>query len=273
MRHVNMYNSTMSPEHTLSDLSEITGEPIRRIRSYIQQDLLPRPTTAGRNASYPDRSLNRLLAIKHLRDIEGLSVDEVRQTLASLGEQEISDIAKASSDGSLITVETSYRRSTGRGGDSENSRAGAALRYIKNLKRGSDDEQPTAASRHRIEPSRSQSVAARQNRSQENQTSVDPTDVDTSTRFRMANTGPPSSPESSQQRQISSDSALRKLLARLNEVAPSVRIKRRARSEEWIKIPITPDMELHVRKEFGDHDQAALEILADYIREAMAGGI
>jgi hypothetical protein len=32
-------------------------------------------------------------------------------------------------------------------------------------------------------------------------------------------------------------------------------------------------MELHVRKEFGDHDQAALEILADYIREAMAGGI
>ena len=65
---------------------------------------------------------------------------------------------------------------------------------------------------------------------------------------------------------------LRRLLARLNEVAPSDRTPRRVKSEEWTKVSITPDIELHVRKEYGDHDMAALELLADYIRDALLGG-
>jgi hypothetical protein len=40
-----------------------------------------------------------------------------------------------------------------------------------------------------------------------------------------------------------------------------------------MKVPITPDMELHVRREYGDYDMAAIELLADYIREALSGGI
>ena len=44
------------------------------------------------------------------------------------------------------------------------------------------------------------------------------------------------------------------------------------KSEEWTKVSITPDIELHVRKEYGDHDMAALELLADYIRDALLGG-
>jgi DNA-binding transcriptional MerR regulator len=263
----------MSPEHTLSELAEITGEPIRRIRSYIQQDLLPRPTTAGRNASYPDRSLSRLLAIKHLRNVEGMSIDEVRQALANLGEQEISELAEASRDASPITIETSYRRSTGRGSEDERSRSGSALQYIKNLKRTSGQSRSSVASRQHIEPDNSQSAPLRRSRVSENRTSKNPADISPSMRFRLSDTSARSDSRSPDGRPASSDSALRRLLSRLDQVAPSTRIKRRARSEEWIKIPITPDMELHVRKEFGDYDQAALEILADYIREAMAGGI
>jgi DNA-binding transcriptional MerR regulator len=263
----------MSPEYTLSELAELSGEPTRRIRSYIQQDLLPRPTTAGRNASYPDRSLNRLLAIKHLRTVEGLSVGEVRQALANLGEHEISELAEASNDVLMMTVEPSYRRSTGRGNEDGRSGAGSALQYIKNLRRTPDNSQSRVAFRRHIEPGSSQSAPPRQSQISENRAINDPADVSPNLRFQESDSAPLSDPESSPERQSSSDSALRRLLARLNQVAPSTRIKRRARSEEWIKIPITPDMELHVRKEFGDYDQAALEILADYIREAMAGGI
>ena len=263
----------MSPEYTLSELVELSGEPTRRIRSYIHQDLLPRPTKAGRNASYPDRSLNRLLAIKHLRNVEGMSVGEVRQVLANLGEHEISELAEASSGVSMMTVEPSYRRSTGRGNEDARSRAGSALQYIKNLRRTSDTSQSGAASRRHIEPESSQSAPPRQSRISENRTISDPSDVSANLRFRLSDSEPLSDAGSLPERHASSDSALRRLLARLNQVAPSTRIKRRARSEEWIKIPITTDMELHVRKEFGDYDQASLEILADYIREAMAGGI
>ena len=263
----------MSPEHTLSELAEITGEPIRRIRSYIQQDLLPRPTTAGRNASYPERSLSRLLAIKHLRNVEGMSIDEVRQALANLGEQEISELAEASRDASPMTIDTSYRRSTGRGNEDERSRAGSALQYIKNLRRTSDNSQSSVASRQHIEPGNSQSALPSRSRISESRTSNDPADIRSNMRFGLSDTPTRGDSGSSEEHSPSSDSALRRLLSRLDQVAPSTRIKRRARSEVWIKIPITPDMELHVRKEFGDYDQAALEILADYIREAMAGGI
>ena len=263
----------MSPEYSLSDLAELSGEPIRRIRSYIQQDLLPRPTTAGRNASYPDRSLNRLLAIKHLRTAEGLSIGEVRQALANLGEQEISELAAASSDVSMTSVEPSYRRSSRRGSDGESSRAGSALQYLKNLRSSSDSARSSSESQRQTELGHSEEALIRESRLSESRQSSDPADVDVSTRFRLNRSARQNEPGTTQQRQSSSESALRKLLARLNQVAPSTRIKRRARSEEWIKIPITPDMELHVRKEFGDYDQAALEILADYIREAMAGGI
>jgi len=263
----------MSPEYTLSELVELSGEPTRRIRSYIHKDLLPRPTTAGRNASYPDRSLNRLLAIKHLRNVEGMSVGEVRQALANLGEHEISELAEASNDVPMMTVEPSYRRSTGRGNEDERSRAGSALQYIKNLRRTSDNSQSSAASRRHSEPVSSQSAPPRQNRISENLTISDPADASANLNFRLSDSEPLSDAGSLPEHHSSSDSALRRLLARLNQVAPSTRIKRRARSEEWIKIPITPDMELHVRKEFGDYDQASLEILADYIREAMAGGI
>lgn len=263
----------MSPEYTLSELVELSGEPTRRIRSYIHQDLLPRPTKAGRNASYPDRSLNRLLAIKHLRNVEGMSVGEVRQALANLGEHEILELAEASSGVSMMTVEPSYRRSTGRGNEDERSRAGSALQYIKNLRRTSDTSQSSTTFRRHSEPGSSQSAPPRQSRISENRTIDDPAGISPNLRFRLSESETSSDPGNSQERQTSSDSALRRLLERLDQVAPSTRIKRRARSEEWIKIPITPDMELHVRKEFGDYDQAALEILADYIREAMAGGI
>lgn len=258
----------MSTEYTLTELAELTGEPVRRIRSYIQQDLLPRPTTAGRNASYPDRSLNRLLAIKHLRAGEGLSIGEVRQALANLGEQEISELAEASSDVSMTTVEPSYRRSSGRGSDGDGSRAGSALQYLESLRSSPGNARSRSESPRQTKLNRSRNAQFRESR-----LSSDPAGVDPSTRHRLNPTARQFESGVPQQRKVSSESALRKLLARLNEVAPSTRIKRRARSEEWIKIPITPDMELHVRKEFGDYDQAALEILADYIREALAGGI
>ena len=70
-----------------------------------------------------------------------------------------------------------------------------------------------------------------------------------------------------------SGAPLRKLISRLKQLTPASRVQRRARAEEWMKIPITADIQLHVRSSFGNQDRAALELLADYIREAMTGEV
>ena len=60
------HSISMTDGYSLTQLQQLSGEPVRRIRSYIQQDLLPRPKQLGRNARYSKATLTRLLAIKRL---------------------------------------------------------------------------------------------------------------------------------------------------------------------------------------------------------------
>ena len=78
---------------SLPDLAELTGLSPRTIRSLISQDLLQGPTTRGRYATYGAYHVERLRAIRYLREAEGLTVPETAAQLERLAAGEVRELA------------------------------------------------------------------------------------------------------------------------------------------------------------------------------------
>ena len=110
----------ISNEHSISELSDLTGIPVRTIRSYIQQGLIPGPHSLGRGATYPDTALDRLFAIKAFREVDGISLEEIRARFLTLSQSEI------------IEKSDPYRRSLRTAPDGSNT---TALDYLTQLRR------------------------------------------------------------------------------------------------------------------------------------------
>ncbi len=106
-------------EYSISELSELTGIPVRTIRSYIQQGLIPRPRSLGRGATYSSTALDRLFAIKAYREVDGNSFEEIRAKFLTLSQDEITEKADP------------YRRSTQSGTAGDNA---SALDYLTQLR-------------------------------------------------------------------------------------------------------------------------------------------
>lgn len=85
--------------YSLEDLSAKTGFEVRVIRSFIEQGLLRGPSTLGRYARYSDWHLVRLLAIKALKDRQGLTHSDIRQTLLCMSDSEILALAETAQAG------------------------------------------------------------------------------------------------------------------------------------------------------------------------------
>lgn len=83
------------PEHTFSldELASESGFDRRVIRSFIEQGLLRGPDSMGRYARYSRAHLERLLAIKALKNMHGLPLHEVRRQLLSMSGQDIRTLA------------------------------------------------------------------------------------------------------------------------------------------------------------------------------------
>jgi DNA-binding transcriptional MerR regulator len=75
-------------QYSLERLSELTEVQQRTIRAYIAQGLLPSPVGKGRGAYYTEVHRKRLKVIKKLRDRYGLPLDQIRQHLMTVGENE-----------------------------------------------------------------------------------------------------------------------------------------------------------------------------------------
>jgi DNA-binding transcriptional MerR regulator len=78
---------------SIDELAERSATPVRTIRFYITEGLLPRPAARGKGASYGDEHLSRLLLIRRLseqrvplaeirRRLDRLSLPEIRALLA-----------------------------------------------------------------------------------------------------------------------------------------------------------------------------------------------
>lgn len=89
-----------SPQYTIDDLEALTGIPVRTIRFYVSEGLLPGPGSRGRGALYREEHLLRLQLIKYLvaeriplaeiaRRLSDLSVDELRALLREQSERSV----------------------------------------------------------------------------------------------------------------------------------------------------------------------------------------
>ncbi len=69
---------------TIDELAEQAGVPIRTVRYYIAEGLLPGPGTRGKGALYSGEQLSRLLLIRRLTE-RHMPLAEIREVLAGLG--------------------------------------------------------------------------------------------------------------------------------------------------------------------------------------------
>ena len=195
----------MIAEPTLADLAAASGLQPRTIRSWVAQDLLPAPLNRGPGARYPADMLQRLLAIRAMRDLLGMPLAAIRQELLVASAERIAEYAAKA--GALTPEPGSNIQAAASGTD--------AVNYIRRLQR--EAAGPTVA----------------------------------------ASPSPPST---------GLDALEQALAARAADPAP-----RRARAEEWWRIPITPDIEIAVRGRLDAERRAQLERCADIIRDILLG--
>lgn len=79
-------------EHTISELSALSGLPVRTIRYYRAQGLIPSAGREGPAARYPDSTLARLRLVAKLRD-RHLPLAEIRRRLETLADETVSELA------------------------------------------------------------------------------------------------------------------------------------------------------------------------------------
>ena len=73
-------NPTAPSAMTIHQLSSISGVPVRRIRHFVAEGLLPPPYGKGRAAHYDRVHLDRLQRIQSLRDAN-VGIDQIKRRL------------------------------------------------------------------------------------------------------------------------------------------------------------------------------------------------
>ena len=88
----------MIAEPTLAELAAASGLQPRTIRSWVAQDLLPAPLNRGPGARYPADMLQRLLAIRAMRDLLGMPLAAIRQELLVASAERIARLGSWEAD-------------------------------------------------------------------------------------------------------------------------------------------------------------------------------
>ncbi len=125
-------------DHSISELSALAGLPVRTIRYYLAQGLIPSAGREGPATRYPDSTLARLRLIARLRDAH-LPLAEIRRRLAELPDSDVVELAPTA--------------------DAPATPTGSALEYVRSLLGGTAEQTqafgslgaPTPLSR-RLEP-------------------------------------------------------------------------------------------------------------------------
>jgi DNA-binding transcriptional MerR regulator len=226
------YLCDMLLEPTLADLAAASGLQARTIRSWVAQGILPGPLSRGPAARYPADTPQRLLAIRTMRDLLGMSLTAIRQELLVASPEQVEAwAAKAAAlapeppepaaMGMLLGAEPPPPPPTA---SRPTPATPAALDYLRGLR---SRAAAPAASASMLAQGAQQSL-------------------------RLPPTG----------------------FGALEERLEKARAKpsaRKARAEEWLRIPITPDVELSVRGRLDAEQRAQLERCADLVRDILLG--
>jgi DNA-binding transcriptional MerR regulator len=74
--------------YTLQGLADASGIPVRTLRYYLAQGLLPAPARQGRLTRYPGSTLRRLVLVKRLR-AANLPLADIRDRLSAMPDAEV----------------------------------------------------------------------------------------------------------------------------------------------------------------------------------------
>ena len=80
-------------DHSIADVAAVTETPVRTIRYYIAQGLLPSAGRTGPAARYDDAFVARLRAIRRLQEVH-LPLAVIQTTLEGLGEADLREIVE-----------------------------------------------------------------------------------------------------------------------------------------------------------------------------------
>lgn len=228
----------MPDELSLAELAEASGLQARTIRSWVAQGLLPGPLSRGPGARYPADQLQRIRAIRTMKELHGMALADIRQELLVASAERIAALA----DKAATIAPEPAAGALG----APVSDPGAAVDYFRSL-RGA----PRAPSlREQAPPFSARMARARMPRDPvaEPDEAVD----DAATAKRPA-TG---------------FEALEQRLMRAAARAPT---GRKTRVEERLTIEITPDIELSVRGKLDADQRARLERCAELMRDILTG--
>jgi DNA-binding transcriptional MerR regulator len=227
------------PHYSLQDLSDQSGIELRTIRSYIQSGILQRPSSSGRGAYYRDEHLNRLKAMRVLRERERKSLDEVRGFFLTSSDAEIA--AKAAELPDLPVLEFEERGSE--------SSAADYLARLKESLGGSWAGQPAYGQTPRLSTFdlTSRQLAYRRTSRQYSRASSSPS--------TPRNLGP-----------------LQRAISVLASLTGQTRPPSTTRHSAWSRFEIVPGVELQVDESLG-LDPGEIGQLCDHIRVFIQGGL
>jgi DNA-binding transcriptional MerR regulator len=212
-------------EPTLAELAAASGLEPRTIRSWVAQGLVPGPRSRGPGARYPADTLERLLAIRGMRDRLGMPLAAIRQELLVATAEQLQAHAGRAADLAPEPAQPMPAEPA--------PAASSALDYLRGLRaRSAPAPMPDAA------PSPPPPAGA-----------------------------PP--PLARQQSLALPPTGFAALERRLGQSRPEP--VRKARAEDWLRIPVTPDVELAVRGRLDAEQRARLERCADLIRDILLG--
>jgi DNA-binding transcriptional MerR regulator len=103
-------------DHTINELSALSGLPVRTIRYYLAQGLIPAAGKEGPATRYPDATLARLRLIAKLRDAHQ-PLAEIRKQLALLSDAEVLELTVTRDEPEPEGSALDYVRSLLGGGD------------------------------------------------------------------------------------------------------------------------------------------------------------
>ena len=233
----------MTQEYTIESLSKLAGLQRRTIRNYITQGLLRGPESLGRNARYTDYHLKRLKLIKQMKLVLNLSLSEIRRLLNTVGANEdltFGDIKLAA--GSMQHAET----------EAESSEMSEAMAPMSAPLPASSPAYSTEAEPEEEELSALDFIRQRKALTQGKST------LRQRGRHRSGRPVPVAGP-------------IEDLLQQLRDLLANASVTRKTRGEEWVRLQITPDIEIHVRGHLSSEQLAGFEELSDMMRHILLG--
>lgn len=219
-------------EHTISELSALTGLSVRTIRYYLAQGLIPAAGMEGPGTRYPEATLARLRLINRLRDAH-LPLAEIRKQLLALSDDQVLELA---------------------GTPPEPEPAGTALDYVRQVLGGSRPELTTSPAVPAAQTLRPPLGAARP--------PVMPAPA--ASLLRRIESAPLTAAGAAPRQLAAAPAAAPAPAAGTAgpEPGPSFGLR-----SQWERVAITPDIELHLRRPLSRRDNRLVERLIAFARQ------